>query len=92
MEITTENWTYCSFSHENLKAMITLGASPEILEDSFLYYVTILDEDNNEIFQEEFRSLSKACSRINQKCSGIWNWTDAERPAKQGGCSTCVAH
>ncbi|MBI99618.1 MAG: hypothetical protein CME67_00180 [Halobacteriovoraceae bacterium] len=92
MKITPENWTFCSFSHEELKAIITFGASPDILDDSFVYYVTVLDQDNNEVYQKEFFSIEMACDHINAKYSNIWEITDATRPTKSGGCSTCIAH
>lgn len=92
MEITPQNWTHCSFSHENLRAMITFGASPDILDDSFVYYVTVLDEDNNEVFQKEFETIGLACDYINSKYTDLWEMTDALTPKKEGGCSTCVAH
>ncbi len=92
MEITPQNWTHCSFSHENLKAMITFGASPDILEDSFVYYVTVLDEDNNEVFQKEFETIEQACGHINKKYNDLWSIEDALAPKIEGGCSSCVAH
>lgn len=92
MEITPENWTFCSFSHENLKAIITFGASPDILDDSFVYYVTVLDDDNNEVYQKEYATIELACEAINNKYSDLWELKDATRPAKAGGCSTCIAH
>lgn len=92
MEITSENWTHCTFSHENLKALITFGASPEAAEDMFVYYVTVLDDGNNELFQREFKSLKAACGYINKKYRSIWTLSDALKPKKEGGCSTCIAH
>lgn len=91
MKITSENWTHCSFTHENLKAMITFGASPDNLE-SFTYYVTVLDQDNNEVFQKEFTSLDDACDHMNQKYLNLWKYENALKPKKAGGCSTCIAH
>ncbi|MEX0798614.1 MAG: hypothetical protein WEB87_01110 [Bacteriovoracaceae bacterium] len=92
MEITSENWTHCSYAHGNLKAMITFGGSPDILEYTFIYYVTVLDQDNNEVFQKEFQSLDDACRHINIKYSNMWKLENAIKPKKAGGCSTCIAH
>lgn len=92
MTITPENWTHCSFKNGNLKAVITFGASPDILDDSFVYYVTVLDEDNNEVFQKEFSVIDKACSYINARYSDVWELSDALKSTKEGGCATCIAH
>lgn len=90
--INTDNWTFCHFKAKNLKALITFGASPSILDDSFQYYTTVLDEDHNEVFQAEFSSLDDACSYINNKYGEIWNFVDSRVKKSEGGCSTCVAH
>ena len=92
MYITPENWTHCSFSNGNLKALITFGASPDILDDTFIYYVTVLDDENNEVFQAEFPSIDQACDYINRRYGKLWSATDAIKPKKEGGCSTCIAH
>lgn len=90
--ITEENWTYCQYKSNDLTAFISFGASPDILDDSFQYYVTILDAHNNEVFQQEFPSIGAACQNINQKYAGLWDLHDSLRPKKEGGCSTCIAH
>ena len=90
--INQENWTYCHYKAKNLKALITFGASPDILDDSFLYFTTVLDEEHNEVFQAEFNSIDSACYFINKKYIDTWDFIDARAPKKEGGCSTCVAH
>lgn len=92
MQITPNNWTHCSYTNGQLKAVITFGASPDILDDSFIYYVTVMDDNNNEVFQTEFSALEHACEYINAKYGDIWQSADALKPKKEGGCSTCVAH
>lgn len=72
--------------------MISFGASPDILDDSFIYYVTVLDDDNNEVFQTEFDSIEKACEYINSRYNTLWSLDNALKPKKEGGCSTCIAH
>lgn len=90
--INNENWTHSHYKAKNLKAMITFGASPEILDDSFLYFATVLDEEHNEVHQSEFDNLDAACHFINNKYLDTWEFVDAQAPKKEGGCSTCVAH
>lgn len=90
--INTDNWSFCHYKAKNLKALITFGASPSILDDSFQYYTTVLDEEHNEVFQAEFNDLQEACNYINNKYSDIWNFTDSRVKKSADGCSTCVAH
>ena len=65
--ITNENWTHTSYKNENLNALITFGSAPDILDDRFTYYLTVLDHEQNEVYQEEFTTLDNACSQINKK-------------------------
>jgi hypothetical protein len=91
--INSDNWTFCHYASEQLKAVITFGASPDTSEKEFDYYVTVVDEDNTEVFQKEFNKLDIACKYINQRYSDIWDFVDATAATKKaGGCSTCVAH
>jgi len=88
--ITNENWTYCRFKSENFLAFISFGADPEsIKEDRLDYYVTVLENEDIETFQEKFSSLSKACLYINKNYSG---WEFEDQTVKKSGCSTCAAH
>lgn len=91
-KFTDQNWNYAQYTHGPLKAIIGLGASPEILDDSFIYFVSVLDEENNEVHQEEFNELSLACSFINNKYNGIWSFKDLSQPEETGGCGSCSAH
>jgi hypothetical protein len=92
--ITPENWNHCHYTSNNLKAIISLGASPEILDNTFFYFVSVLDEHNNELLQDEFLSSDAACQFINRKYSTIWNLNDmsVDNKSSDSGCSTCVAH
>lgn len=91
--INSDNWTFCHYASKDAKAVITIGSSPELEEDQFEYFVTVIDEDNNEIFQKDFLKLEVACAYINQRYKDMWNFVDATAKVKQdGGCSTCVAH
>jgi len=88
--ITPENWTYCRFKSESFMAFISFGADPEgILKDQLDYFVTVLKDEDTEIFQEKFNSLSKACLFINTKYQ---DWEFEDQTVKKSGCSTCAAH
>ena len=90
--ITEQNWTFCHYKANSLKAFISFGASPDILDDSFLYMSTVLDQDQNEVFQREFNNVNDACHFINNKYSDIWDFIDARSKKSEGGCSSCAAH
>ena len=90
--INSDNWTTCHYKAKNLKALITFGASPDILDDGFQYYATVLDQEHNEVFQAEFNDITTACSYLNTKYSDIWDFIDQRMKKSEGGCSTCVAH
>ena len=88
--VNTENWSYCRYEKENFWAQITFGADPESLaEDRLEYYVTVLQDEMNEVFQKKFVNLPEACLFLNQKY-GDWNFHD--QTATKSGCSTCAAH
>lgn len=88
--VNTENWTYCRYQMGNVLAMISFGANPESLkEDRLEYYVTVLEDEEKEIFQKEFNSLSDACLYLNENYG---DWTFEDQTATKSGCSTCAAH
>ena len=91
--ITTLNWSHVGFQHNNMRAFVTFGASPEsVTNGSFNYYATVIQDENQEIFSQEFDSLSSACRYINDKYSD-WEFVDlTNKNGKEGSCSTCVAH
>ncbi len=91
-EINKTNWNFCQYKNDNLKAIISFGASPDILDDSFNYYVTVLDDENNEVFQEEFQTVDAACQSINHKYSDVWEFSDLSQKNNSGGCDSCSAH
>jgi hypothetical protein len=88
--VNLENWSYCRFEKGNLKAFISFGADPESAEmDLFNYFVTVLDDQELEIFQRSFKSLSEACIYLNSKYK---DWDYVNQLAPKSGCSTCAAH
>ncbi len=91
--INSSSWTYCQYVQGDLRALITIGASADILDDSFTYFSTVLDDENSEVFQKEFSSLDKACLYINERYQDEWDFVDSSKPTiDAGGCSTCIAH
>lgn len=92
-KINSENWTYTSYTDEDLEAFISFGCDPDILSDKFLYFATIIDSEQNEVFQKEFNSLDAACDYLNSKYSSFWDFNNKLNPNKgKSGCSTCIAH
>jgi hypothetical protein len=84
------NWPYCRYEKENFWAQITFGADPEsIQEDRLEYYVTVLQDEMNEVFQKKFDSLTEACLYLNAHYN---DWTFHDQTATKSGCSTCAAH
>ena len=91
-EITADNWTFCHYKADKLKAFISFGASPGILDDSFIYWATIMDEEQNELHQSEFSEVNAACDFINKKYTNLWDFVDARTKKSEDGCSSCSAH
>lgn len=90
--LTTENWTFTRFEQGNYRALISFGADPESLEaGEFLYYVTLTEGEEKEMFQVPFRDLALAVSDINDRFSH-WIFRDLLAQTKEGGCSSCSAH
>lgn len=88
--VNIENWTYCRFEKGDFWAFITFGANPESMEEDRLeYYVTVLENEEKEVFQESFDSLNEACFYLNENY-GDWEFED--QTAIKSGCSTCAAH
>ena len=88
--VNIENWSYCRYEQGHFMAMITFGADPESMEaDRLEYYVTVLENEEKEVFQERFDSLNDACFSLNEKYG---DWTFEDQTATKSGCSTCAAH
>ena len=88
--VNLENWSYTRFENKNFMALITFGADPESLEvNEFQYYVTVIKDEEKEIFQSNFDSLTEACLYLN---SNYGDWELNDQTAKKSGCSTCAAH
>jgi hypothetical protein len=88
--VNLENWSYTRYENKNFMALITFGADPESLKvNEFQYYVTVIKDEEKEIFQSSFDSLTEACLYLN---SNYGDWTLNDQTAKKSGCSTCAAH
>ncbi len=88
--VNVENWSYCRFEKGAFLALITFGADPESLaQDQMEYYVTVLENEEKEVFQKKFESLPEACLYLND-AYGDWSFQD--QTATKSGCSTCAAH
>lgn len=88
--VTNENWSYCRYEKGVFMAIISFGASPESTqEDRLEYYVTVLENEEQEVFQKGFESLGEACLYLNDNYS---DWSFNDQTAKKSGCSTCAAH
>jgi hypothetical protein len=89
--VNTDNWTFCRYLSDNFLAMISFGADPESMkEDRLQYYVTVLEDEEKEVFQQTFDSLSEACVFLNENYSD-WTFED-QTAATKSGCSSCAAH
>lgn len=71
-------------------ALVTFGADPEsIKEDRLEYYVTVLEDEDKEVFQQQFHSLGEACLFLNENYQ---DWDFEDQSVTKSGCSTCAAH
>jgi hypothetical protein len=71
-------------------ALITFGADPESIENNRLeYYVTVLENEIQESFQQKFEDLADACLFLN---ANYGDWAFEDQTAPKSGCSTCAAH
>lgn len=88
--VNTENWSYCRYQTGPFLAMVTFGADPETIEKGELdYYVTVLESEEKEVFQQRFGTLAEACLYLNTNYS---DWKFEDQTAEKTGCSTCAAH
>ena len=90
LSVNSKNWTYSRYHKGDFLAMVTFGADPESMEEDRLeYYVTVLENEIHESFQEKFNSLADACLFLN---ANYGDWTFEDQTAPKSGCSTCAAH
>jgi hypothetical protein len=88
--VNIENWSYCRYQSGDFMAMISFGADPESLSEGRLeYYVTVLEKEEQEVFQQQFATLGEACLYLNTNYA---DWTFENQTVAKTGCSTCAAH
>jgi hypothetical protein len=89
---TIDNWSYSCFKSSSLQVIISLGGSfdESSSEPIVEYLVTVLDEKQNETFQQNFNNLEKAVDFVNDRY-GLWSFEELK--ANDGdGCGSCEAH
>jgi len=94
--ITIENYSYCRYKSDKLKAYISIGAEPlerESTKIQDLYFLTVTEDDYKEVLQRSFKTLPEACLAINEDY-GQWQLHNLEFQAKvkKSGCDSCSAH
>ncbi len=86
---TTENWNYSQYLGPQNRAIISIGAG---LDAELIYFVTVIDPNDTQVFQKEFATLENACVYINQRYNKIWEFKDLTQATSGGGCGSCSAH
>ena len=58
--LTLENWSHGQYIKDEMRAIISCGAS---YDNQLEYYITVLDENDDEVFQQKFNSLESAIAK-----------------------------
>ena len=95
-KITADNWTFTAYQAQDLTVILSFGASPALNDSKSpqeLYFMTVMDKDGQDLYQEEFHDISEALVRVNLKY-GHWEFQDRQvgSAADDGSCGTCAAH
>jgi len=87
------NWNFSQFVLGDLTAFISLCGENNNENIEYFYSLTVVDQDNKELFQKDFKVLSEACNSINSKYQDYWQFQQSIEEKKEGsGCDSCVAH
>ncbi|MGB0452231.1 MAG: hypothetical protein ACPGJV_00845 [Bacteriovoracaceae bacterium] len=90
--INEANWNTCYYKNNELKAFLSLVAEPDALDEvSIGYAITLTDQDDIELFQENYNILENAVQSINQRYSD-WEFVSMVKNNGGGGCASCAAH
>jgi len=89
--VDADNWTFSGYKSTNLLAFISLGAAPNAVEPELLYFVTVLKDLEEEVFQLEFPKLDQAIDALNSRYHH-WDFIDRSQKEDSGGCGSCEAH
>ena len=80
------------YKNASLQMIISLGAG--FSEESTVeveYLVTVLDENQNEVYQQGFKELELAIEFANDRY-GSWDFSELSNKSSDDGCGTCEAH
>ena len=92
--VNLKNWNFAHYNSEHFKAFIGMTGDIEETQGEashiILYSVTVLDSEESEVFQRDFKSLKSAISCINENY-GHWQFNDPT-DTSGGGCGSCSAH
>lgn len=87
-KLNLKNWNYSYYNSEHFKALISIVGEEDNGDFILKYCPTVLDEEEQEVFQEDFLALGDAIDFINKRY-GHWSFMD---PTQKDGCSSCAAH
>ncbi len=88
-QMSLTNWNFSYFNSEFFKALISFTGMPNGNDIEFIYSATVLDTEEKEVFQKDFKGLDEAILFMN---STYGHWTFMDPTLKEGGCSSCEAH
>lgn len=86
---TPDNWNHVQYINENQRALVSIGAD---LKGDLLYFVTVIDENDQVLYQSEHKTVEKACFHINDKYQEFWDFSNLATAGTGGGCGSCNAH
>ena len=88
MQITVSNWNHCYYSTGRIKSMLVQGFDDRPCKEDLFYWVMVLKDEKEEVFQAEFYHLSDALNSLNKRY-GHWDFVDNTLPPEGGGCASC---
>ena len=87
--VNTENWNFSCYKSLNLKSFISLSAYPDPHGGvTFIYCVTVSEDDGQDILQKDFTDLAEACHFLNVHYA---HWKFVGLAEERQGCSNCQA-
>ena len=86
--VSDANWGHVCYQCGELRAMVSTGGM-WLNGHKTIYYVSVLNNNNEDIYQSEFGSLDEALGHINQRYA---NWDFVDLTEKKGACGSCTAH
>lgn len=88
-----DNWSYSCYKNSTLQVIISLGGVyQEETQDALVEYcVTVLADNQDEVFQRNFNDLDLAIDFINERYND-WDFEEVQDKSSDGGCGSCEAH